>query len=75
MKFLAEWGGDHKTPMESFNDWSQLRKHGKNGKVAKTTDFIIEICSSILTDTSNSKREYVEKEATSYYEEMLQKLA
>ncbi|CAJ2668599.1 unnamed protein product [Trifolium pratense] len=69
MKFLAEWGGDSKS-MESFKDWPQMKKHQK---VAKIMEFRIGICSTILSDSSNSKRDYVEKEATSYYEEMLQK--
>jgi len=74
MKFLAEWESDN-TQMESFKDWSKMRKHGKNGKVAKIMDLRIGICSTILSDSSNCKRNYVEKAATSYYEEMLQKLA
>jgi hypothetical protein len=71
MKFLAEWGCDNAS-MESFKDWPQLKKIGK---VARVMDFRIEICSTILTDSSNSKRNYVEKKATAYYEEILQKLA
>jgi len=74
MKFLAEWEGGN-TEMESFKDWSKTRKHGKNGKVAKTMDLRIGICSTIVSDSSNCKRNYVEKEATSYYEKLLQKLA
>jgi hypothetical protein len=38
-------------------------------------DLRIEICSTILSNSSNSRKDEVEKEATSYYEEMLQKLA
>jgi len=52
-----------------------MRKHGKNGKVAKIMDLRIGICSTILSDSSNCKRNYVDKATTSYYEEMLQKLA
>jgi hypothetical protein len=73
MKFLAEWKGGN-TKIDFFKDWSKTRKHGKNGKAAKTMDLRIGICSSILSDSSNSKRNYVEKEATSYYEELVQKL-
>jgi Ulp1 family protease len=71
MKFLAEWEGGN-TQMESFKDWSKMRKNEKKGKIM---DFRIGICSKIITDTSNCRRTHVEKEATSYYEEMLQELA
>lgn len=74
MKFLAEWEGDN-TQMKSFKDWSKMRKHGKNDKIAKIVDLRIGICSTILSDSSNCKRNYVENAAISYYEEMLQKLA
>jgi len=73
MKFLTEWDGGN-TEMECFKDCSKMRKHGKSGKVAKCMDLRIGICSTILLDSSNSKRNYVEKAATSYYEELLQKL-
>jgi hypothetical protein len=71
MKFLAEWGGQ----MESFKGWYKMKKHGPNGKEATIMDLRIDICSTILTNSSNSRKDEVEKEATSYYEEMLQKLA
>jgi hypothetical protein len=70
MKFLAEWGGE----MQSFKGWSKLRKHGDNVKVARIMDLRIDICSAILSHSSNSIRDEVQKEATSYYEQMLQKL-
>ena len=54
---------------------SDDENYGKNGKAAKTMDLRIGICSSILSDSSNCKRNYVEKAATSYYEELIQKLA
>ena len=73
MKSLTEWDGGN-TEMECFKDWTKTRKHGKNGKVARSMDLRIEICSTILLDSRNSKRNYVEKAATSYYEELLQKL-
>jgi hypothetical protein len=71
MKFLAEWGGQ----MESFKGWSKMKKHGPSGKQATIMDLRMEICSEILSNSSNSKKDEVEKEATSYYEEMFQKLA
>ena len=74
MKFLAEWEGGN-TQIDFFKDWSKTRKHGKNGKAAKTMDLRIGICSTILSNSSNCKRNYVEKAATSYYEELIQKLA
>ncbi|XP_045833296.1 uncharacterized protein LOC123924448 [Trifolium pratense] len=71
MKFLEEWQGDHYTQMESFKNWSQL---GKRDKIARVIDFRIGILSTILTDSSNSIRQKVEKNATSYCEELTQKL-
>jgi hypothetical protein len=52
-----------------------LVQNQKACEVPKIMDFRVAICSTILTDLSNSKRHYVEKKATLYYEEMLQKLA
>jgi hypothetical protein len=74
MKFLAEWE-DGNPQMESFKGWTKLKKRGENGKVARIMDMRIEICSTILTDSSNSKRQHVEKAATSNYKEVLEKLA
>ncbi|XP_045788494.1 uncharacterized protein LOC123883641 isoform X2 [Trifolium pratense] len=71
MKFLAEWEGDSKTSMDSFKNWNKLKKQDK---VAKLMDLRIEICSTLLTHSSNSKVEYVVNQAASYYEEMAQKL-
>ncbi|CAJ2672288.1 unnamed protein product [Trifolium pratense] len=71
MKFLEEWQGDHYTQMESFKNWSQL---GKRDKIARVMDLRIGILSTILTDSSNSIRHKVEKNATSYCEELTQKL-
>lgn len=70
MKFLAEWGGQ----MESFKGWSKMRKHGPSGKEATIMDLRIDICSEILSNSSNCRKDQVEKEATSYSEEMFQKL-
>jgi len=63
-KFLAEWEGGN-TQMKSFKDWFKMNKHGKNDKVSKIMDLRIGICSTILSDSSNCKRNYVEKAATS----------
>ncbi|KAK2397967.1 hypothetical protein QL285_059482 [Trifolium repens] len=71
MKFLAEWGDQ----METLKGWSKMKKHGANGKIATIMDLRIDICSAILSDSSNCRKNQVGKEATSYYEEMLQKLA
>ncbi|CAJ2630492.1 unnamed protein product [Trifolium pratense] len=60
MKFLDEWGGE----MQSFKGWSKLRKHGDNGKIAKIMDLRIDLCSAILTNSSNSRKEQVLKDAT-----------
>jgi hypothetical protein len=49
----------------------KVRKRSSTKKV----DLKIGICSTILTDLSNSRRDYVEKKTTSYYGEMLPKLA
>ncbi|CAJ2645744.1 unnamed protein product [Trifolium pratense] len=71
MKFLAEWEGDSKTSMDSFKNWNKLKKQDK---VAKLMDLRNEICSTLLTHSSNSKVEYAVNQAASYYEEMAQKL-
>ncbi|KAK2376235.1 hypothetical protein QL285_077047 [Trifolium repens] len=72
MKFLAEWEGGQ---MESFKGWSKMKKHGPSGREGTIMDLRIEICSTILSNSSNSRKDEVEKEATSYYEEMVQELA
>jgi hypothetical protein len=71
MKFLAEWGGGE---MQSFKGWSRLKKHGDNGKIARIMDLRIDICSAILSHPSNSIKDEVQKEATTFYEQICQKL-
>jgi hypothetical protein len=71
MKFPAEWGGGE---MQSFKGWSRLKKHGDKGKVARIMDLRVDICSAILSHPSNSIKDEVQKLATSYYEQLLQKL-
>jgi hypothetical protein len=70
MKFLAEWGGE----MQSFKGWTKLKKKGDNSKVGRITDLRIEICSAILSHPSNSMRDEVQKEATTFIEQNCQKL-
>jgi hypothetical protein len=70
MKFLAEWG----TEVQSFKGWTKLKKKGDNSKVGRITDLRIEICSAILSHPSNSMRDEVQKEATTFIEQNCQKL-
>jgi hypothetical protein len=71
MKFLAEWAGDN-TQLNSFKGWSKMKK---SVRVAKMMDLRIGICSTILSDTSNCRRNHVENEANKYHAKKLQKLA
>jgi hypothetical protein len=70
MKFLAEWGAE----MQSFKGWTKLKKKGDNSKVGRITDLRIEICSAILSHPSNSMRDEVQKEATTFIEQNCQNL-
>jgi hypothetical protein len=46
----------------------------KNEKATKIMDLRIGICSTILSDTTNCRRNLVENKAKTYYEKKLQKL-
>jgi Ulp1 family protease len=70
MKFLVEWAGDN-TQMDSFKCWKRMIK---KLKVARMMDLRIGICSTILSDTSNSRRNLVENEAKKYHATKLEKL-
>lgn len=69
MKFLDEWGGDN-TQLDSFKGWSKMKKIEK---AAKIMDLRIGICSTIISNTSNCRRNLVENKAKTYYEKKLQK--
>jgi hypothetical protein len=71
MRFLAEWVGDN-TQLDSFKGWSKMKKIMK---VAKMMELRIGICSTILNDTSNCRRNLVLNEAKKHHEKKLQKLA
>jgi hypothetical protein len=73
MRFLAEWVGDN-TQLDSFKGWSKMKKV-KKMKVAKMMELRIGICSTILNDTSNCRRNVVLNEAKKHHEKKLQKLA
>ena len=73
MRFLAEWVGDN-TQLDSFKGWSKMKKV-KKMKVAKMMELRIGICSTILSDTSNCRRNLVLNEAKKHHEKKLQKLA
>jgi hypothetical protein len=73
MRFLAEWVGDN-TQLDSFKGWSKMKKI-KKMKVAKMMELRIGICSTILNDTSNCRRNVVLNEAKKHHEKKLQKLA
>ncbi|RHN51385.1 putative Ulp1 protease family catalytic domain-containing protein [Medicago truncatula] len=70
MKFLDEWGGDN-TQLDSFKGWSKMKKIER---AAKIMDLRIGICSTIISNTSNCRRNLVENKAKIYYEKKLQKL-
>jgi hypothetical protein len=70
MKFLAEWAGDN-TQMDSFKGWKRMTK---KQKVARMMDLRIGICSTIMGDTSNSRRNEVEDKARKYHAAKLGKL-
>ncbi|WJX89911.1 1-aminocyclopropane-1-carboxylate synthase [Trifolium repens] len=70
MKFLAEWAGDN-TQMDSFKGWKRMPK---KQKVARMMDLRIDICSTIMGDTSNSRRNEVEDKARKYHAAKLGKL-